>query len=93
VGVVLAEPGSELDDTLKAALQTPDALTGTVLLNINNFREQSVERIRQGGLDGGLKTFIDAVSGPGSWDSMPERDNAYTLIGQIKDQARADHTG
>src|SRR5688500_361940 len=38
----------------------------------------------------GLKIFIDTVSGPGSWDSMPERskqvtrDNAYTLIGQLK---------
>jgi esterase len=90
--LILAEPGSELDDTLKAALQTADALTGPVSLNTNNFREQSVERIRQGDLDGGLKTFIDAVSGPGSWDSMRERskqvtrDNAYTLIGQIKDK-------
>jgi pimeloyl-ACP methyl ester carboxylesterase len=43
-------------------------------------------------LDGGLKLFIDAVSGQGSWDRMHERsrqvtrDNAYTLIGQIKDK-------
>jgi pimeloyl-ACP methyl ester carboxylesterase len=90
--LILAEPGSELDDTLKATLETPDALTGALSLDTHDFREQSVERIRRGDLDGGLNIFIDAVSGLGSWDSMPERskqvtrDNAYTLIGQIKDK-------
>ena len=46
--LILAEPGSELDDTLKAALKTPGAVTGVVSLDTDDFRDQSVERIRRG---------------------------------------------
>jgi pimeloyl-ACP methyl ester carboxylesterase len=88
--LILAEPGSELEDT--PGLQTRRAAVGAISRNTDDFREQSVERIRRGDLDGGLNIFIDAVSGVGSWDRMHERskqvtrDNAYTLLGQIKDK-------
>ena len=90
--LILAEPGSELDDTLNAVVQPAHGLGAGASRASDDFRQQSVERIRHGDLDGGLKLFIDAVSGQGSWDRMHERsrqvtrDNAHTLIGQVKDK-------
>jgi pimeloyl-ACP methyl ester carboxylesterase len=43
--LILAEPGSELDDALKAALQSFRGPEAAVSLNVNNFREQSAECI------------------------------------------------
>ncbi len=53
-----------------------------------------------GDIDEALEAAIEVINGPGSWDRTPEamkqifRDNARTLIGQIKEQrapfARAD---
>ena len=61
---------------------------------------KAAERIRRGEIDEGVKFMIDVISGPGGWDRTPEpnrqtlRDNAATLLGQIKEQrapyARAD---
>lgn len=100
--LILAEPGSELDDALKPVSQTSATPNSARPPDHGDFRVRSVELIRKDDVDGGLKLFIDAVSGPGSWERMPERsrqvtrDNAYTLIGQIKDQrapiTRADAT-
>ena len=48
--------------------------------------------IAKGDIDGGLQIFMDALEGPGAWKRLPAtpkqllRDNATTLIGQIRDQ-------
>jgi pimeloyl-ACP methyl ester carboxylesterase len=53
---------------------------------------KAAERIRRGEIDEGLKLTVDAIAGPGGWDRTPRparqmlRDNAATLIGQIKEQ-------
>jgi len=45
-----------------------------------------------GDIDDGLQIFMDALEGPGAWKRLPAtakqllRDNATTLIGQMKDQ-------
>ena len=47
--------------------------------------------IAAGDVDGGLKFFFEAIEGPGAWARLPAmpkqqlRDNAYTLIGQVRD--------
>jgi pimeloyl-ACP methyl ester carboxylesterase len=53
---------------------------------------QAAECIRRGEVDGGLAQFVDTVSGPGAWEALTERsretmrDNAYTLLGQVREQ-------
>ena len=48
--------------------------------------------IAKGDIDGGLQIFLDALEGPGAWKRLPAtpkqllRDNATTLIGQVRDQ-------
>ena len=48
--------------------------------------------IAKGDIDGGLQIFMDALEGPGAWKRLPAtpkqllRDNATTLIGQMRDQ-------
>src|SRR5438270_5007 len=52
----------------------------------------SAEVIARGDIDGGLQIFMDALEGPGAWKRLPAtpkqllRDNATTLIGQMRDQ-------
>ena len=52
----------------------------------------AAERIRRGAIDEGLAPTAEAIFGPGGWTSLPEdrkqrmRDNARTLLGQIKEQ-------
>jgi len=56
-----------------------------------SFRERACELIQAGELEEGLAIFIDAVSGAGTWPRMVPwfrqmaRDNARTLIGQIRE--------
>ncbi len=93
--LTLVEPGGALAPDLEAALPP-----GEPLIAIGPLYVKAAERIRRGEIDEGLQTVIDVTSGPGSWDRMPERikqlrrDNARTLLGQIKEQrapfARAD---
>ena len=51
----------------------------------------SAEKIAAGDIDGGLAFFMDALEGPGAWNRLPAtpkqllRDNAMTLIGQVRD--------
>jgi pimeloyl-ACP methyl ester carboxylesterase len=53
---------------------------------------EAAERIRHDDVDGGLALFVDTVSGPGAWEALAERsremmrDNAYTLLGQVREQ-------
>jgi pimeloyl-ACP methyl ester carboxylesterase len=51
----------------------------------------AAEVIAKGDVDGGLEVYMDALEGPGSWMRIPAatkrelRDNAYTLLGQTRD--------
>ena len=83
--LILAEPGGELDGTLD-----PDYKPGPSPLAARIAA--SAEVIARGDIDGGLQIFLDALEGPGAWKRLPAaqkqqlRDNATTLIGQMRDQ-------
>ena len=80
--VILAEPGGDLDSTLDPAATpgTPSALAARVLLSVN--------KVRDGDIEGALETFVDGIDGEGAWRRLPAaprqqlRDNIYTLLGQ-----------
>jgi pimeloyl-ACP methyl ester carboxylesterase len=83
--LILAEPGGELDVTLDPTYKPgPSPLAGMIAA--------SAEVIARGDIDGGLQIFMDALEGPGAWKRLPAtpkqllRDNATTLIGQMRDQ-------
>jgi pimeloyl-ACP methyl ester carboxylesterase len=82
--LILAEPGGEPDATLD-----PDYKAGPSPL-AQRFAA-SAEKIAGGDVDGGLAYFIDTLEGPGAWQRAPAtskqllRDNATTLIGQVRD--------
>jgi pimeloyl-ACP methyl ester carboxylesterase len=83
--LILAEPGGELDATLDPAFKPgPSPLAARIAA--------SAEIIAKGDIDGGLTLFMDALEGPGAWKRLPAtpkqllRDNAMTLIGQVRDQ-------
>jgi pimeloyl-ACP methyl ester carboxylesterase len=84
--LVLSEPGGALEPVL-----SPNAEDVNRRFEPGSFQTQAVERIRAGDVDGGLQIFVDAVSGPGAWERTPPlakqftRDNAMTLIGQIRE--------
>ena len=83
--LILAEPGGELDATLDPNFEPgPSALAARIAA--------SAAIIAKGDIDGGLELFMDALEGPGTWKRLPAvpkqqlRDNATTLIGQMRDQ-------
>lgn len=82
--LILAEPGGELDASLDPTYQPgPSPLAARIAA--------SAEVIARGDIDGGLEIFMDALEGPGAWKRLPAnpkqqlRDNATTLIGQMRD--------
>ncbi len=82
--LILAEPGGELDTTLDPAFKGgPSPLAARFAA--------SAEKIAAGDIDGGLAYFLDALEGPAAWNRLPAapkqllRDNAMTLIGQVRD--------
>jgi pimeloyl-ACP methyl ester carboxylesterase len=81
--LILAEPGGELDVSLDPAKPGPSQLKARFTV--------SAKRILAGDIDGGLKFFFDTVEGDGAWARLPEtprqqlRDNAFTLVGQVRD--------
>ena len=82
--LILAEPGGELDATLDPAFRPgPSPLAARIAA--------AAEVITKGDVDGGLEVYMDALEGPGSWKRIPAatkqelRDNAYTLLGQTRD--------
>jgi len=83
--LILAEPGGELDASLD-----PDYEPGPFVM-LQHFTT-AAEKIAAGDVDGGLGYFMDVLEGPGTWKRMPAmakqllRDNATTLIGQVKDK-------
>src|SRR5882757_4137329 len=83
--LILAEPGGELDATLDPAFKPgPSPLAARFAA--------SAEKIAAGDIDGGLQYFMDTLEGPGAWQRLPAmakqllRDNAMTLLGQVRDQ-------
>jgi pimeloyl-ACP methyl ester carboxylesterase len=82
--LILAEPGGELDATLD-----PDFKAGPSPL-LAHFTA-AADKIAAGDVDGGLTVFVDTLERPGHWQRLPPlmkrplRDNAYTLIGQVRD--------
>src|SRR5215471_9358043 len=82
--LILAEPGGEVDATLD-----PDYKPGPSAL-LARFTT-SAQMIAAGDIDGGLEFFVDTLEGPGRWQRLPPlmkqplRDNAMTLIGQVRD--------
>jgi pimeloyl-ACP methyl ester carboxylesterase len=84
--LILAEPGGELDPTLD-----PAVAPGAPSPLLARFKA-SAERIAAGDVDGGLTLFMDTLEGPGAWARLPAaakqllRDNAMTLIGQVRDR-------
>ena len=83
--LILAEPGAELDATLD-----PEVKPGAPSPLAARFKT-SAEKIAAGDIDGGLTFFMEAIEGPGAWARLPAtpkqllRDNAMTLIGQVRD--------
>jgi pimeloyl-ACP methyl ester carboxylesterase len=83
--LILAEPGGELDATLD-----PDYKPGPSPLAARFAA--SAEKTAAGDIDGGLQYFMDTLEGPGAWQRLPAmakqllRDNAMTLLGQVRDQ-------
>jgi pimeloyl-ACP methyl ester carboxylesterase len=83
--LILAEPGGELDATLDPALQPgPSPLAARIAA--------ATEKIGAGDVEGGLMLFFDGIDGPGAWARLPAaakqqlRDNAFTLLGQVRDK-------
>jgi len=83
--LVLAEPGGTLDGSLMPA-EAQDRPPGA---GSRAHVAEASEKIAAGDLDGGLRSFIDGINGPGSWDKlaaadrMMREDNAYTLLAQV----------
>jgi pimeloyl-ACP methyl ester carboxylesterase len=83
--LILAEPGGELDATLD-----PEVKPGAPSPLAARFKV-SADMIAAGDIDGGLTSFMEAIEGPGAWARLPAtpkqllRDNAMTLIGQVRD--------
>ncbi len=81
--LVLAEPGGDLDATLRA----PDAV---VPASFATRYLAAADAMRSGDVDAGLAMFAALVGD--DWNSVPPtvrqtwRDNAYTLLGQINEQ-------
>ncbi len=84
--LVLAEPGGDLDASLRPAPARTEAPAPPISFGA------AAERIRAGDTDGGLAVFVDAVGGPGAWEGLSERsrqamrDNAGTLLGQLQER-------
>jgi esterase len=80
--VILAEPGGDFDTTLDPAIKpgAPSALAARVLISVN--------KVRDGDIEGAMQNFVDGIDGEGAWRRLPSvakqqlRDNATTLLGQ-----------
>jgi len=80
--LVLAEPGGDLDASLDPAIVrgAPSALAARTL--------RSVQKVKDGDIDGALQNFVDGIDGEGAWGRLAAaskqqlRDNITTLLGQ-----------
>jgi pimeloyl-ACP methyl ester carboxylesterase len=81
--MVLAEPGGDFDATLDPTIKpgAPSALAARVLLSVN--------KVREGDIEGALQNFVDGIDGESAWRRLPAaakqqlRDNITTLLGQV----------
>jgi pimeloyl-ACP methyl ester carboxylesterase len=82
--LVLAEPGGDLDSSLLSDTEVPSAWVHALVA-------PAAEKVAAGDIDGGLKVYVDALQGPGAWERVSAtarqelRDNAYTLLGQVRE--------
>jgi pimeloyl-ACP methyl ester carboxylesterase len=80
--LVLAEPGGDLDPTLRPVS------TASGFTPIGARMPMAAEKIRSGDIEGALALFVDGIDGEGAWARLPAvpkqqlRDNVNTLIGQ-----------
>jgi pimeloyl-ACP methyl ester carboxylesterase len=81
--LVLAEPGGDLDATLRPAeAASPPAPVAARI-------PAAAQMVQNGDVDGALTLFFDTIDGEGAWRRLPAaakqqlRDNAFTLIGQV----------
>ena len=89
--VILAEPGGDFDATLDPSVKpgAPSALAARVLLSVN--------RVREGDIEGALQNFVVGIDGDNAWRRLPAaakqqlRDNITTLVGQVH-EARKPYT-
>lgn len=81
--LVLAEPGGDLDASLK---QEP-AMAG--FAPVGARMPTAIAKIKSGDIDGALEQVVDGIDGDGTWARLPAvpkqhlRDNVFTLIGQV----------
>ncbi len=84
--LIMAEPGGTLDASL-----APDTSADTPSF-ARLYVDEASKRIAAGDIEGGLRTFKDAIDGDGAWMSLPaaerqlRRDNAFTLLAQTHEQ-------
>ncbi len=94
ISVVLLEPGGELDESLGGAPPAGNQASAFA---------RAAALIAEGKIEEGLTVVAEHTGGPGAWAKRSEarktvnRDNATTLLGQIKEQrkpyARAEAAG
>jgi pimeloyl-ACP methyl ester carboxylesterase len=81
--LVLAEPAGYLDPSL-STVAMPTSLFRTALAD-------AVAMVKVGNIDAGLAAFLAAIDDAGAWQRLDEarrqelRDNATTMIGQMRD--------
>ena len=81
--LVLAEPGGDFDSSLDPTIVpgAPSALAARILISVN--------KVRQGDIEGALQNFVEAIDGENAWRRLPAaakqqlRDNIFTLLGQV----------
>lgn len=95
LSLTLADPGGDFAEDVFSEVNIDAPVSPA---ERNQFRQQALEMIRGGEVEGGLQLFVDTVSGKGVWarSSRQFREmataNAMTLVGQVADHpAPLDH--
>ena len=89
--LVLAEPGGDLDAIARSDDRARRAIGAGCAHPV------SVEKVREGDIEGALENFVDGIDGESAWRRLPAaakqqlRDNIFTLLGQVH-EARKPYT-
>jgi len=81
--LVLAEPGGDLDASLKQETATAG------FVPVGQRMPGALAKIKSGDIDAGLEQVVDGIDGDDTWRRLPAapkqqlRDNVFTLIGQV----------